>query len=126
MDRERRTVAVGLGVNKTTILFGKLPVRFGAVVHYSAIQPDDATQTWLFRFYMVPVVPSRAQQRRLGKAQRAQHVISLECPQAVFQYRIRGFKNTARSCNTIIINWQTFPMARHLSIEFLWALSMRK
>ena len=52
------TVPVGLGVNKTTLLFGKLPIRFGAEVHYSAIQPDDASQTWLFRFYMVPVVPS--------------------------------------------------------------------
>jgi hypothetical protein len=39
------------------VLFGKLPVRFGAEVHYSAIQPDVAGQTWLFRFYMVPVIP---------------------------------------------------------------------
>jgi hypothetical protein len=26
---------------------------------------------------------------RLGKAQRAQHLTSLECPQAVFQHRMR-------------------------------------
>ena len=52
------TVPVGLGVSKTTVLFGKLPIRLGAEVHYSAIQPDDASQTWLFRFYMVPVIPS--------------------------------------------------------------------
>jgi len=30
----------------------------GAEIHYSAIQPDDAGQTWLFRIYAVPVVPS--------------------------------------------------------------------
>ena len=52
------TVPVGLGVSKTTVFFGKLPIRLGAEVHYSAIQPDDVSQTWLFRFYMVPVIPS--------------------------------------------------------------------
>ena len=57
-DGNKLTFPVGLGVNKTTVLFGKLPVRLGAEVHYSAIQPDDVGQTWLFRIYAVPVVPS--------------------------------------------------------------------
>ena len=52
------TFPVGLGVSKTTLLFGKLPIRIGGEVHYAAIQPDDASQTWLFRLYFVPVVPS--------------------------------------------------------------------
>jgi hypothetical protein len=52
------TVPVGLGVSKTTIAFGKVPIRLGAEIHYSAIQPDDVSQTWLFRFYMVPLIPS--------------------------------------------------------------------
>jgi hypothetical protein len=30
----------------------------GAEIHYPTIQPDDASQTWLFRFYMMPVLPS--------------------------------------------------------------------
>jgi len=51
------TVPVGIGLSKTTF-FGKMPIRFGAEVHYAVIQPDDVGQTWLFRFYMVPVIPS--------------------------------------------------------------------
>jgi hypothetical protein len=52
------TFPVGLGVNKATVLFGKLPIRLGAEVHYSVVKPDDAGQTWLFRIFAVPVVPS--------------------------------------------------------------------
>jgi hypothetical protein len=52
------TFPVGLGVNKATALFGKLPIRLGAEVHYSVVQRDDAGQNWLFPFYRIPVVPS--------------------------------------------------------------------
>jgi hypothetical protein len=52
------TVPVGLGINKT-FQFGKVPVRIGAEVHYSVIQPDDVPGTeWDFRFYVIPAVPS--------------------------------------------------------------------
>jgi hypothetical protein len=52
------TVPVGLGINRT-FQFGKLPVRLGAEVHYSIIQPDDVVgQEWNFRFYVIPAVPS--------------------------------------------------------------------
>ncbi len=52
------TVPVGIGINKT-VQFGKVPVRFGAEVHYSVIRPDDvASAEWNFRFYMIPAVPS--------------------------------------------------------------------
>lgn len=52
------TVPIGFGYNKT-VQFGKLPIRFGAEVHYSVIQPDDVPGAeWDFRFYMVPAMPS--------------------------------------------------------------------
>jgi hypothetical protein len=54
----RWTVPIGLGISRT-FQFGKLPVRLGAEVHYSIIQPDDTVgQEWNFRFYVIPAVPS--------------------------------------------------------------------
>jgi hypothetical protein len=36
-----------------------MPVRLGAEVHYSVIQPDDVVgQEWNFRFYVIPAIPS--------------------------------------------------------------------
>ena len=56
---EGLNLPVGLGINKTVLLGGKLPVRFGAEVHYSAIHSDDFfDKRWTFRFYMVPVIPN--------------------------------------------------------------------
>jgi len=52
------TVPIGFGYNKT-VQIGKVPVRFGAEVHYSVIMPDDIPGAeWDFRFYIVPAVPS--------------------------------------------------------------------
>ncbi len=52
------TVPIGIGINKT-VQFGKVPVRIGAEVHYSAIQPDDVPGAeWNFRFYIIPAAPS--------------------------------------------------------------------
>jgi hypothetical protein len=52
------TVPIGIGISRT-FQFGKLPVRLGAEVHYSIIQPDDVVgQEWNFRFYVIPAVPS--------------------------------------------------------------------
>jgi hypothetical protein len=52
------TVPVGLGISRT-FQFGKVPVRFGAEVHYSVIQPDDVPGAkWDFRFYVIPAAPS--------------------------------------------------------------------
>jgi len=54
----RFTVPVGMGINKT-FQFGKLPVRIGAEVHYSVVQPDDVPGAeWNFRFYVIPAAPS--------------------------------------------------------------------
>lgn len=52
------TVPLGGGVNKTMLLFDKLPVRFEVDVYYAAIHPDDVGQRWTFRFLMIPVVPN--------------------------------------------------------------------
>ena len=52
------TLPIGIGMNKT-VQMGKVPVRFGAEVFYSVVQPDDVPATeWSFRFYAIPAVPS--------------------------------------------------------------------
>ena len=52
------TVPIGIGASKTLQL-GKVPVRFGAEFHYSAIQPDDVPAAdWNVRFYIIPAIPS--------------------------------------------------------------------
>ena len=52
------TVPLGIGFN-STVNIGKVPVRFGAELHYSVIKPDDVLGTkWDFRFYIIPAVPS--------------------------------------------------------------------
>ena len=54
----RFTVPIGIGISKT-VQFGKVPVRFGAEIHYSVIQPDNVAGTeWNVRFYMIPAAPS--------------------------------------------------------------------
>jgi hypothetical protein len=52
------TFPVGLGVSKTLLLGGKLPIRFIFEVDYSAAHPDDIGSRWNFRFAMVPVIPN--------------------------------------------------------------------
>ena len=52
------TLPIGLGISRT-FQFGKVPVRLGAEVHYSIVQPDDVVgQKWNFRFYIIPAAPS--------------------------------------------------------------------
>ena len=52
------TVPIGIGYSKT-INIGKVPVRFGAEVHYSAISPSRAVGSeWNARFYIIPAAPS--------------------------------------------------------------------
>jgi hypothetical protein len=54
----RFTVPIGLGINKT-FQIGSVPVRFGAEVHYSVVQPDTvAGAEWNFRFFVIPSAPS--------------------------------------------------------------------
>jgi hypothetical protein len=52
------TVPLGIGFN-STVNIGKVPVRFGAELHYSVVTPDDVLGTkWDFRFYIIPAAPS--------------------------------------------------------------------
>jgi len=55
---DRFTVPVGIGINKT-FQFGNVPVRIGAEVHYSVVQPDDVPGSeWDFRIFIIPSAPS--------------------------------------------------------------------
>jgi hypothetical protein len=55
---ERWTVPIGIGINKT-FQFGKVPVRIGAEIHYSVVQPDTTpSNEWDFRFFVIPAMPS--------------------------------------------------------------------
>jgi hypothetical protein len=57
-SENRWTVPIGLGIVRT-FQFGKVPVRIGLEVHYSAVQPDTAIGAkWNFRFYLIPAAPS--------------------------------------------------------------------
>ena len=52
------SVPIGIGINKT-VQFGKVPVRFGAEVHYYVVQPDDIPgPEWGLRFFVIPAAPS--------------------------------------------------------------------
>jgi hypothetical protein len=54
----RWSVPIGIGINKT-INIGKVPVRFGAEVHYTVLKPDDIVgSNWTFRLSMIPAVPA--------------------------------------------------------------------
>ena len=52
------TFPLGLGISKTLLAFGKMPMRIGAEIHYSVVHPDGYGQRWNFRFYVVPVLPN--------------------------------------------------------------------
>ena len=52
------TLPIGGAVNKTLLLFGKLPTRFEVAVYWSAVKPDGVGQDWLFRFNFIPVIPN--------------------------------------------------------------------
>jgi hypothetical protein len=51
-------VPLGMGYVKT-VQMGKVPVRFGAELHYYVVSPDDdVSARWGMRFYMIPAAPS--------------------------------------------------------------------
>lgn len=52
------TVPVGIGVNKTVLLGGKLPVRLGAEIQYSVVRPEFYGNQWTLRLNFIPVLPS--------------------------------------------------------------------
>ena len=56
--KNRWTVPLGLGVYKTHIFFGKMPIKMGVEFQWSATRPDILGQQWNIRFTFAPVLPS--------------------------------------------------------------------
>ena len=54
----RWTVPIGVGVYKTQIFFGKMPMKFGIELQYMPIRPDALGQVFNIRLVVAPVVPS--------------------------------------------------------------------
>lgn len=54
---DRYTIPVGLGFD-TMAMFGPLPVKWGAELHYYANQPDAFGPEWNLRVFFVPIVPN--------------------------------------------------------------------
>ena len=55
---DRWTVPIGLGVYRTQILFGKMPMKFGVEMQYMPIRPDTLGQVFNVRIVLAPIVPS--------------------------------------------------------------------
>jgi hypothetical protein len=57
-DGQKLSFPIGLGVNKMTILFSKLPVRFGIEGQYFAVRPDAFAPKWNIRLTMIFGLPN--------------------------------------------------------------------
>jgi hypothetical protein len=55
--RNRWTVPLGIGINKT-LLMGRLPVRISLEVHKTIVAPDAFGQDWNFRLVFIPIIPN--------------------------------------------------------------------
>ena len=55
---ERWSVPIGFGVQKTQILFGKMPVKFGVEAQYYVVSPDGYGKDWRIQFTIAPIIPN--------------------------------------------------------------------
>ncbi len=55
---DRWTVPVGLGVYKTSLIGGKMPMKIGMEMQYMPITPDTYGQEFNIRFVVAPILPS--------------------------------------------------------------------
>ncbi len=55
---DRWSVPIGLGVTKTQILFGKMPVKFGVEADYYVASPDTFGNEWKIKFTIAPILPN--------------------------------------------------------------------
>ena len=55
---ERLSLPIGLGVQKTQILFGKMPVKFGVEVNYYVVTPDTLGKEWKIKLTVAPILPN--------------------------------------------------------------------
>jgi hypothetical protein len=55
---DKWAVPIGLGVQKTQILFGKMPVKFGVEAQYYAVNRDTYGNEWRIQFTIAPIIPN--------------------------------------------------------------------
>jgi hypothetical protein len=55
---DKWAVPIGLGVSKTQIMFGKLPVKFGVEVQYYVVDRETFGDEWLVQFTVAPIIPN--------------------------------------------------------------------
>jgi hypothetical protein len=57
-DGDKLTFPIGIGFQKTSLMFGKIPVRWGFEVQVAVVHPDNFGQRWNLRLIFAPVIPS--------------------------------------------------------------------
>lgn len=55
---DKWAVPIGLGVQKTQIMFGKMPVKFGVEAQYYAVDRDTLGNEWRIQFTIAPIIPN--------------------------------------------------------------------
>ena len=51
-------VPVGLGIQKTQIMFGKMPVKFGVEAQYYVVDRKNLGNEWRIQFTIAPIIPN--------------------------------------------------------------------
>ena len=62
-ENDELSLPIGIGFD-TMGKIGRLPIKFGAEVHYYVVQDDDFGPEWRLRLYFVPVLPSPGWSKR--------------------------------------------------------------
>ena len=55
---DKWAVPIGLGVQKTQIMFGKIPVKFGVEAQYYVVDQDTFGNEWRIQFTVAPIIPN--------------------------------------------------------------------
>jgi hypothetical protein len=55
---EKLSLPIGIGINKVTLLFDKLPVRYGIEGQYYLIKPDTVGPEWNVRLTAIFTLPN--------------------------------------------------------------------
>ena len=55
---DKLSLPIGFGINKMTLLFGKLPARFGIEGQYFLVKPDTVGAEWNIRLIAVFALPN--------------------------------------------------------------------
>ena len=57
-SKDRWAVPIGLGVQKTQIFFGKMPVKFGVEAQYYVVDQETFGNEWRIQFTIAPIIPN--------------------------------------------------------------------